>query len=114
MIPWGLLSAACALVSGPISFYTLRVATGAAAAGGLAFINSVGSLGGYVGPWMVGVLKDVTGSFETGTAPILDLQAEHDPVAPRRFAGVLKSLLGDRATIVVIPIASFASRVGAN
>lgn len=69
--------------------------------------------------------------FAAGTAPILDLQAEHDPVAPRRFAGVLKSLLGDRVTIVVIPnashalvpeqpaavsaaIASFARRVGAN
>jgi len=34
--------------------------------------------------------------FSAGTAPILDLQAEQDPVAPRRFSGVLKSLLGDR------------------
>lgn len=46
--------------------------------------------------------------FAAGTAPILDLQAEHDPVAPRRFAGVLKSLLGDRVTIVVVPNASHA------
>jgi pimeloyl-ACP methyl ester carboxylesterase len=46
--------------------------------------------------------------FAAGTAPILDLQAEHDPVAPRRFSGVLKSLLGDRVTIVVIPNASHA------
>src|ERR1700733_178745 len=44
--------------------------------------------------------------FAAGTAPILDLQAESDPVAPRRFAGVLKSMLGDRVTIVVIPNAS--------
>ncbi len=29
-------------------------------------------------------------------------------MAPRRFAGVLKSLLGDRVTIVVIPNASHA------
>jgi hypothetical protein len=29
-------------------------------------------------------------------------------VAPRRFAGVLKSMLGDRVTIVVIPNASHA------
>ena len=27
--------------------------------------------------------------FAAGKAPILDLQAEHDPVAPRRFSGVL-------------------------
>jgi pimeloyl-ACP methyl ester carboxylesterase len=46
--------------------------------------------------------------FAAGNAPILDLQAEHDPVAPRRFAGVLKSMLGDRVTIVVIPDASHA------
>lgn len=46
--------------------------------------------------------------FAAGTAPILDLQAEQDPVAPRRFSGVLKSLLGDRVTIVVIPNASHA------
>lgn len=46
--------------------------------------------------------------FAAGKAPILDLQAEHDPVAPRRFAGVLKSMLGDRVTIVVIPDASHA------
>jgi len=37
-----------------------------AAAGGLAFINSVGSLGGLVGPYMVGWLKDTTGSFKAG------------------------------------------------
>ncbi len=46
--------------------------------------------------------------FAAGTAPILDLQAEQDPVAPRRFSGVLKSQLGDRVTIVVIPNASHA------
>src|SRR3954452_11508317 len=46
--------------------------------------------------------------FAAGTAPILDLQAEHDPVAPRRFSGVLKSMVGDRVTIVVIPNASHA------
>ena len=46
--------------------------------------------------------------FAAGKAPILDLQAEHDPVAPRRFSGVLKSMVGDRVTIVVIPNASHA------
>ncbi|MFJ4375325.1 MFS transporter [Pseudomonas japonica] len=41
--------------------------SGAAAAGGLAFINSVGTLGGFVGPFAVGWLKDLTGSFTLGT-----------------------------------------------
>jgi MFS family permease len=35
---------------------------GTAAAAGIAFINSVGNLGGYAGPHLVGVLKDKTGS----------------------------------------------------
>ena len=40
--------------------------TGIAAAGGLALINSAGSLGGIVGPFVIGWLKDATGSFRTG------------------------------------------------
>lgn len=38
--------------------------TGAAAAAGIALINSVGNLGGYVGPFIVGWIKNSTGSFE--------------------------------------------------
>jgi ACS family tartrate transporter-like MFS transporter len=40
--------------------------TGAAAAGGIALINSIGNLGGYVGPFIVGWIKDSTKSFEMG------------------------------------------------
>ena len=39
---------------------------GQAAAGGLALINCVGAFGGFVGPYMMGVLVDRTGSFEAG------------------------------------------------
>jgi ACS family tartrate transporter-like MFS transporter len=35
---------------------------GTAAAAGIAFINSVGNLGGFAGPYLVGVIKDHTGS----------------------------------------------------
>jgi ACS family tartrate transporter-like MFS transporter len=38
--------------------------TGAAAAAGMAFINSIGNLGGYFGPVIVGWIKDSTKSFE--------------------------------------------------
>ena len=38
--------------------------TGAAAASGMAFINSIGNVGGYIGPMVVGYIKDKTGSFE--------------------------------------------------
>jgi ACS family tartrate transporter-like MFS transporter len=40
--------------------------TGTAAAGGLALINSIGNLGGYVGPFIVGWIKQSTDSFEMG------------------------------------------------
>ena len=35
---------------------------GTAAAAGIAFINSVGNLGGFAGPYLVGLIKDKTGS----------------------------------------------------
>jgi pimeloyl-ACP methyl ester carboxylesterase len=46
--------------------------------------------------------------FACGAARILDLQAENDAVAPRKFAGVLKAALGDRVTVIVIPNAGHA------
>lgn len=46
--------------------------------------------------------------FAAGTAPILDLQGENDTVAPRRFSGVLKSMLGDRVQVVVLKNAGHA------
>ncbi|HET9147451.1 MAG TPA: MFS transporter [Acetobacteraceae bacterium] len=40
--------------------------SGSAAAAGTATINSIGNLGGFVGPAMIGWLKDTTGSFAGG------------------------------------------------
>ncbi|UOO82206.1 MFS transporter [Uruburuella testudinis] len=37
--------------------------TGAAAGGAIAMINSIGNLGGFFGPYVVGYLRDLTGSF---------------------------------------------------
>lgn len=49
-------------------FWTLPTAflSGTAAAGGIAFINSIGNLAGFVGPYGVGYIKDATGSFSDG------------------------------------------------
>ncbi len=49
-------------------FWTIppRFLAGTAAAGGLAFINSIGTLGGFFGPFTMGWLKDLTGSFNSG------------------------------------------------
>lgn len=71
----------------------------------------------WLGGWypkvleMEGHARDVTPVdeyFAGGTAPILDLQAEEDAVAPRRFADVMKSMLGERVSITVIPHAGHA------
>jgi ACS family tartrate transporter-like MFS transporter len=40
--------------------------SGAGLAAGIAWINSLGNLGGFFGPWYVGVMKDVTGSYAGG------------------------------------------------
>ena len=39
---------------------------GTAAAGGIAIVNSVGNLGGFVGPLAVGWVRDATGTFSSG------------------------------------------------
>jgi ACS family tartrate transporter-like MFS transporter len=40
--------------------------TGTAAAASLAWINSIGNLGGFFGPWYVGAIKDLTDSYSGG------------------------------------------------
>ena len=40
--------------------------TGTAAAASIAWINSIGNLGGFFGPWYVGIVKDWTGSYAGG------------------------------------------------
>ena len=40
--------------------------TGTAAAASIAWINSIGNLGGFFGPWYVGLLKDWTGNYAGG------------------------------------------------
>jgi ACS family tartrate transporter-like MFS transporter len=37
-----------------------------AAAGSIGLINSIGNLGGFLGPWVLGSVESVTGSFEGG------------------------------------------------
>ncbi len=40
--------------------------TSTAAAGSVGLINSVGNLGGFLGPWVLGSVEAATGSFEMG------------------------------------------------
>jgi ACS family tartrate transporter-like MFS transporter len=54
------------------TFWALPTAmlSGTAAAGGIALINAVGNLGGFLGPYMMGAIKDATGSFTIGLLSI--------------------------------------------
>ena len=55
---WGMLGPFWTIPTGYLS--------GAAAAGGVALINSVGNSGGFVGPTLVGCVRDLTGSHAMG------------------------------------------------
>ena len=43
--------------------FPTAILTGTAAAAGLAFVNATGNLGGLLGPTVIGILKEETGSF---------------------------------------------------
>ena len=51
---------------GPFWSMPSMMLTGAAAAAGIAWINSIGNVGGAVGPALVGWIKDFTGSYSGG------------------------------------------------
>jgi len=48
---------------GPFWAFGTTVLSGTAAAGGIAWINSVGNLGGFIGPAIVGQIRTATGSY---------------------------------------------------
>lgn len=54
----GINAAAAVFWSLPTNFLS-----GVAAAGALALVNSIGNLSGFLGPYLIGGLKDLTGSF---------------------------------------------------
>ena len=67
---WALIGMSIAAIGfygskGPFWAMPPMFLTGAAAAS-IAWINSLGNLGGFFGPWYVGVMRDATGSFAGG------------------------------------------------
>jgi len=51
------------------------ILAGAAAATGIALINSIGNLAGFVGPWLIGWLVDRTGSTDIGVYALAGVMA---------------------------------------
>jgi nitrate/nitrite transporter NarK len=81
-------------------FWTLPTAwlSGSAAAGAIALINSIGNLAGFGGPYLIGWIKETTGSTSTGLlvlavlpllAGILVLLGGHE--TRTEFAGAAKA-----------------------
>ncbi|WP_247369638.1 MFS transporter [Bradyrhizobium sp. CW10] len=64
--------AAFGLQGGQPIFWTMPSAalSGSAAAASLAFINSIGSIAGFIGPTMIGIIRDVSGGFSIGIIAI--------------------------------------------
>jgi MFS transporter, ACS family, tartrate transporter len=64
----GMTIAACGFYGSKGPFWAMppMFLTGTAAAATIAWINSIGNLGGFFGPWYVGAMKDLTGSYAGG------------------------------------------------
>ena len=65
----GCITIACAAIwsiLGPFWALPSSLLTGTAAAGGLAMINCIGQVGGFVGPYMIGWVRNTTHSFASG------------------------------------------------
>jgi ACS family tartrate transporter-like MFS transporter len=70
--PWMALGALWIALSGrwsalaPFWGFATTLLTGTAAAGAIALVNSVGNLGGFAGPYLMGWLRDATGGYRIG------------------------------------------------
>ena len=89
-----MLSVALASFSmmGPFWAISTSILGGTAAAAGIAIINSVGNLGGFVGPYVIGWVKEVTGGFRGGLFVVGGFMA---------VSGIVALLVGRRGEVVV-------------
>jgi ACS family tartrate transporter-like MFS transporter len=51
---------------GPVWALPSMFLSGASGAAGIAWINSMGNIGGFIGPWLIGVIKQRYGSYAGG------------------------------------------------
>jgi D-galactonate transporter len=83
--------ATCGIMAAVSCFWSLPTAflSGTAAAGGIAWINSLGNLAGYVSPFVVGHVRDATGSMSAALVVL---------AGSLIAAGVLTAWSGPRST----------------
>ncbi|MBE7199665.1 MAG: MFS transporter [Parafilimonas terrae] len=61
------------MVKGPFWALSTEWLSAGAAAAGIAQINAIGNIGGFVGTYLLGVIKDATGSYPLGLLPLVVL-----------------------------------------
>jgi ACS family tartrate transporter-like MFS transporter len=83
---------------GPFWAMPTTLLSGTTAAAGIAFINSIGNLGGFVGPYVIGLVRTSTGQFKGGLLLVSAALAASGAIAlavrsgeePNRAAGTHK------------------------
>jgi nitrate/nitrite transporter NarK len=60
---------------GPFWALSTEWLSAGAAAAGIAQINAIGNIGGFVGTYLLGVIKDATGSYSIALLPLAALSA---------------------------------------
>ena len=68
VVLWGLLAAGIYSAYGPFWSFPRQFLSGISAASAIALINSIGNLGGFVGPYAIGAISRKTGSLNGGLA----------------------------------------------
>jgi D-galactonate transporter len=63
----------CYALKGPFWALSTEWLSAATAAAGIAQINAIGNLAGFVGPFLLGYIKDATGSYALGLLPMISL-----------------------------------------
>jgi MFS transporter, ACS family, tartrate transporter len=63
------------IVKGPFWALSTEWLSAGSAAAGIAEINAIGNIGGFIGTWLLGVIKDATGSYPMGLLPLAAISA---------------------------------------
>jgi nitrate/nitrite transporter NarK len=68
VVLWALLASGIYSAYGPFWSFPRQFLSGISAAVAIALINSIGNLGGFVGPYVIGAISRKTGSLNGGLA----------------------------------------------
>jgi MFS transporter, ACS family, tartrate transporter len=103
----GMTLATCGFYGSKGPFWALppMFLTGPAAAVAIAWINSVGNLGGFFGPWYVGAMKDLTGSYAGGLYGLAALCAG-SAIISALFLNIQNNAAGAKAPRQPVPEAA--------